>query len=141
MTTHIDAPPVTPPAPLLVRAIQADAAYCAAGGIGAILAAGTLAGWLGVAPGAVLGLGVFLLVYAGTLFWLAATGRVTSRLGWLTVLGNAAWIDGSLLLLFTDWLPLTPAGRWLIGLVGLGVLIFALFQAAGAWQMGRQSPR
>ena len=123
----------------LAQVIRADALYCAAGGVGALVLAGPISGWLGLAgSGYVLVVGVVLLLYAGELFWLTGSGRTSTALGWATVVMNMLWIDGTILLLLTDWLPMAPAGRWLLSLVGVGVALFGLAQAYATWQLRRE---
>jgi len=66
------------------------------------------------------------VLYGGILIWGAG-----SRLHFWARIATALdllWILGTLLLLFTDWLPLTTAGNWLLALAGLGVLVFAILQ-------------
>ena len=45
------------------------------------------------------------------------------------------WVLGSLALVFTDVVPLTTEGRWLIAITADIVLIFALAQLYLAWRM------
>ena len=131
---------VSPAKQFLAQVIRADALYCAAGGVGALVLAGPISRWLGLTgTGYVLGLGVVLLLYAAELFWLTRAGQASTALGWATVVMNMLWIDGTILLLLTDWLPLEPAGRWLLILVGAGVAIFGLAQAYATWQLRGES--
>ena len=131
---------VTPQKNMLARVIQADATYCAAAGAASILFAEPIATMFGLENRLyIMGVGLILVLYAADLFWMVSRGWANTRLGWATVILNLAWIDGTLVLLFTDLLPLQPAGRWLLILAGIGVLIFGLLQAYTTWQLRKSA--
>jgi hypothetical protein len=118
------------PSRFLLRVIRANALYCAGAGLGMFFFPASVAGWLGITQNGILALfGVVMVCYAAILWWggwkrLVEFARIATALDLL-------WIAGSLLILFTNWLPLTRVGIWAVALAADGVLIFAVLQLIG----------
>jgi hypothetical protein len=118
------------PSPLLKWALGADAAV--SGALGAIqcVAAGTLAGVLGL-PGALLaGTGAFLLGYAALLVALARRERVWAWLVAFIVVGNVGWALGCAVLAL-DGGAAGGLGVAYLALQIVGVLAFAGAEGVG----------
>jgi hypothetical protein len=87
-------------ATFLRRVLLVDAATCAATGALLSLDAGPLSPLLGLPAALLLYSGLSLFPIAAFMLW-AATRRSPPFAGvWLVIAGNAAWVFGSLLLLF-----------------------------------------
>jgi hypothetical protein len=91
--------------------------------------------FLGLEPAWVLAvIGVALLFYAAALFQTAAREPLNRQLAVTAIVMDAAWVVGSALILFTNWLPLTTAGWWAVAVVADVVAIFAALQFYGLRQ-------
>lgn len=106
--------------------LKANAAFSALSGLGLIVGWTSVSDWLGVPTAISVGLGLGLLVFAGSVYRIAqnpAPAAVKS-----VILSDLAWVVGAaaVLVLFPD--AMTTAGRWALGLVSLIVADFALLQ-------------
>ena len=81
---------------LLRFALRLDAAGSGALGLVGLAAAAPLADPLGMTAAGLLGTGAFLVAYALALVLLAARPVIPRAAAWTVVLGNAAWVLGSL---------------------------------------------
>ena len=94
----------------LRNALALDAAACAATGLLLSLAAGPLAGLLGLPEGLLRGAGLILLPCAAALAWFASRDSLP-RLAVFAVLGiNLLWIADSILILVAGWFSPTGLG-------------------------------
>ncbi|MGY1640228.1 hypothetical protein ACI782_03735 [Geodermatophilus sp. SYSU D00703] len=117
------------PASLLRVALRLDAVVTGLNGAAYLLAAGPLAGLLGLPAGWLRGAGVFLLAFAAAV-WLVGTrpGPPTVR---TVVAANALWAAGSVVAVLAGLgSPTTVGAAWLV-LQALVVAAFAVLQAAG----------
>ncbi len=78
--------------------------------------------------------GVLLLGYAVALFYGASKSQIDWRVALTFTLMDIGWIVGSLILLFTDWIPFTLTGKWVVAILADSVAVFAALQAWGSWQ-------
>ena len=83
----------------LRRALWLDAATCAAMGVLLTLAATPLASFLGLPSALLAWAGAALFPIAAFMGWLAVREDVSRPLTWIVILGNAAWVLGSALVL------------------------------------------
>ena len=83
----------------LRRVLGLDALTCAAAGALMTGAAQPLANWTGLAPVLLMGAGLSLFPVAALFGWMSRQARVPAGLVWLAVLGNAAWVAASLVVL------------------------------------------
>ena len=83
----------------LRRALWVDACTCLATGTLLVAAASPLASFLGLPPALLLCAGAALFPVAAFMAWLSLKRDVPRRGAWLAVLGNAAWVAGSALVL------------------------------------------
>lgn len=90
------------------------------------------ASWLGIpSTSAVLIAGILLLGWGIFVSQLVRRSQISSTRVWVVILGDLAWVFGSMALLLGSWLPLTKAGIWFIAFVADIVLVFAVVQYLG----------
>ena len=135
MTTHSLRHSAKQPVALTVRA---DGFYTLLVGIGMIIFFNTIGRWLGIEQTGLIAIdGVVLTLYAIGLIWLTRSGQAPVWLGVTIAVLNVLWIDGTVLLLVTDWLPLEPAGRWLLTIIAVGAGIAGAAQFYASWYQHR----
>jgi hypothetical protein len=116
---------------LLRRTLQANAVFSSLSGVFA--GAGPITAFLGLkAPIILIVVGIATLLYAGSLFLTAARPSIDRRSGMMYALIDSAWVIASVVILLTEWVPLTTEGEWAVGLVAVIVAIFAELQFLGA---------
>ncbi len=116
---------------LLRTVLRLDAAASGALGIAAAAGAGVLDTLLGLPADLLLGVGIFLVVYAAGLVLLATRARMPRPAVWVVVLGNAAWVLASLGLAVGLWSALTVLGVVIVLAQAGAVAVFADLQYAG----------
>jgi len=116
---------------LLRLALRVDAAVSGAMGLGFAATATALDGVLGVPAGWLLGLGVIILAWAGTLTWLASRSRIRVGAASAVIALNLAWVADSVLVLLADWFPLTGVGTAFVVAQAIAVVAFAEVQYVG----------
>ena len=109
----------TTPAPLLRKALLADALLSGITGLALALLAGPLATPLGLAVGLLRWSGIILIPYAAFVARLGKRERVQRPLVFIVVACNAVWALDSVLLLVAGWIEPTLLGE-----------VFVLGQAA-----------
>jgi hypothetical protein len=125
-------------APLLRRAMQADAAVSGASGFLLTLLSGPLGALIGLAePDYLLVVGIGLIGYAAWLLFSARRPEVNLWAGRTVILLNVLWVAGSATLLLAAPGLFNSLGQWLVGLVALVVADFALVQYIGLRRAGR----
>ena len=119
------------PSPFLRRVLLLDAASCL--GMGLLLAAvaGPLARWFHLPVALLWQSGVFLLVFAGLLLWMATRAAVPRLLVWAVIIGNALWALDSVLLLASGWVAPNALGGVFITAQALVVGVLAALEHAG----------
>ncbi len=122
--------------------LRADAFLCAATALALLIGAGPIASLMGLTDAVPLyATAVALAAYVAALFYIAAQEHLNLRAALLGPAVNLACAALSAALLVTDWLPLSLEGRWLIGIMGLGVLGLAVLQIYGLWRSNSPQPR
>ena len=120
--------------PGLRRAMRANAIFSGLSGLIALVASRSIAEWTGIpAPAALIGLGVMLIGYEIALFWTTAQSDVAGY-GRIAVGLDVVWVLASMVLLLSDWLPLTTAGKWTVGVLAEIVFWFAVWQGYMLWK-------
>ncbi|MBA2318081.1 MAG: hypothetical protein H0V93_09965 [Euzebyales bacterium] len=116
------------PADPLTRSLAVDAVVSA--GTGVLLAAGSglLDEVLGIPPGWLLGLGLFMVVY-GIDVGLVAARPAWHRIAPAIVVGNSAWVTASIVLVLGGWFDLTALGVAFVLAQAAIVAAFAVMQA------------
>ncbi len=117
----------TRPQTMLRRFIALDAVVTGANGLAYALASGPLGDLLGVDPGLLLGLGLFLTAFAAGVAWLASRPQPPALAVKLVVDANLLWAVLSLVAL-AAWLDPTTAGLVWTPMQAGTVAGFALLQ-------------
>jgi hypothetical protein len=121
---------------LLRRAMRANGGFSGISGLVCLLAADALVSFTGIPETFVFRiLGVILLIFAADLFWVTSREKVNIWFGITAVILDIAWVIGSVILLMSNFLPLTIAGKWSILLLAEAVSIFALVQGYAVWKI------
>lgn len=121
---------------LLIRWIRLDALVSGASGLVAAAGAFALDGVLGVSAAFLVGLGIFLLAYAGLLLLLARRGAPTPGAR-AVIAGNSLWVAASVVAVIADWLTLTTAGTVVALSQAAAVALIAEAQWVGLRRRGR----
>ena len=133
MTTHAQALP-TRISPLRL-VLRADAAVSFVSGVALVAGAKPIASLVGGFSPLVLAIVGALCMAVAVLMWrVAASEPLNRRFAWALAIGNCDWVIASAVILFTGWLPLTPAGWWLVLAQALAVDAVA---AAQVWLLVR----
>jgi len=121
----------------LRRTLLADAALSALCAIPCLLDAKPLAAWLGISESFVLVIiGVGLLLFAADVAWIATRPQLDRRAATLILGLNIAWVVVSAILLLTDWVAFSSAGKWAIAGIADGVAVLAILEYCGLRQIG-----
>ena len=121
-----------PSSTLLRRALQGNGAFSTLSGLATLLGANAVAAFTGIEPAVVfIVLGLSLLLFAAGLFWMTRETAVNPTLARIVIILDVLWVVGSIILLLSNALPLTVAGKWAIGLVADMVALFAILQYIG----------
>lgn len=119
------------PSPLLRLALRIDAVGSAAVGAVQLAFTSALAQATLIPPVVLWGSGLFMLVYAATLAWLARAPQLWRGLVQFIAVGNVGWTVGSLVLASGVGLAPSGLGAAYITAQALAVLGFAVLQFAG----------
>lgn len=124
------------PVTSLRRFLALDAVVTGANGLVYAALSGPVAELLGVGRGLVLGIGVFLLVYAAEVAWLASRREPSAFLTKMVIEANYAWAVLSVVALFV-WFDATAVGTFWIPAQALVVAGFAVLQQMALKETGR----
>lgn len=120
------------PDSLLRNALRANAAFCSASALLAILGGGMLVNFLGAGTSLFfIGLGALLALHATILYYGTTQGRISRTLAWYAIAGDLGWVLASAMLLLTDAFGLSDAGKWATLIVADIVLVFVIVQIVG----------
>jgi hypothetical protein len=114
---------------LLPLVLRFDALTCVAMGLLLSVFPDPLAGLLGLPAQLLLACGLALFPCAALMVMAARSERPPAALVWLVILGNAAWVAGSLYLWF-HW-PLTGLGQIFVMGQALAVLVLVELEYSG----------
>lgn len=114
---------------LLHLALRSDAASGLALGLPLVALADPLAAWLGLPASLLLACGLALFPFAALMLLAARSAHPPAALVWLILLGNAAWVLGSVYLWFT--LPLTGLGQLFLVAQALVVVLLTELEYMG----------
>lgn len=110
MEAAIRRPNPIQPSPLLRLALYTDAVGSGAVGVLMLAGAGVLTGPLGLPAGLLQGVGLFVLLYAAGIAWLAARPALPAWVYGAVIGLNLVWAADSLLLLASGWVAPTALG-------------------------------
>ena len=117
--------------PILRRALLLDAVATGATALLLVLGAGLLADLLGLPSALMRVAGLILVPFVGLVAWTASQARPPAGAVWTIILGNAAWVAASLVLLVSGWVAPTALGYAFVIAQALAVGIFAELQVMG----------
>jgi len=115
----------------LRRALLLDAAASGAMGVLFLLAAGSLAGLLGLPVALLRYVGAFLILFAAALLWIATRSNAPAAVIRVIVVGNVLWVAASVFLLVSGFVSPTPLGEAVILAQAVVVLVFAYLEYSG----------
>jgi hypothetical protein len=117
---------------LLRNALFGNSAFSFLSGVAALLFSKAIASFLGLsASWILLVLGVALIVYGVEIYLAARAEPVHKSIAKFAVYADLVWVLGSAVLIFTNLVSFTTAGKWAIALIADVVLVFAIFQYVG----------
>jgi hypothetical protein len=125
------ASPLTRTGGLLRLALRLDAVVTGANGAAYLLGASLLDGPLGLSPGLLRGVGVFLLVYAAAVWFVATRHPIPAPAVEAVVGANLLWAAGSVAAAVVGIGSLTAVGAGWLVLQAAVVAGFAAAQVAG----------
>ncbi len=124
---------------LLRNAFRINAVFSGLSGLVALFGAGFLVSLTGIElPWLFRGLGIMLLGFAANLLWYASRPTKVWE-AWSIVVSDIAWVLGSAVILFSDWVPLTTEGWWLVAVIADIVAVFAAIQIVALWKSPQPS--
>lgn len=126
---------------LIRSALRANALFSTVSGLLFVLAASSIAEFLGIHQSRILGLltgagfilvlGLAILAFAGLLFYMTTRPVLDLSLARAVFVLDVAWVIVSLLILLSGALPLTTAGSWAVLIVSDIVAVFAIAEYVG----------
>jgi len=123
------------PSIFLRYSLRANAWFSGLSGLVFLFAAEPLATFLGLdTPWIIRLLGLGLLGYAFWLHLIVSRPTLDCREVWSAIALDGAWVISSAVLLISDLLPLTIAGRWAMGITTDLVALFAVLQMVGLFK-------
>ncbi|BCJ78119.1 hypothetical protein CS0771_76630 [Catellatospora sp. IY07-71] len=128
--TH-DATPLASPERLLRHALLADTAATGAVGALAAVGSGPLGELLGLPPGLLLPVGIFLLAYAALVALIGTRRRISRPAVWSVIATNGLWTVASVVLVLGGWFELTTLGTVFVLGQAAAVAAFAELQYLG----------
>lgn len=141
MTTQVtyQTKPVAKDSTTFLRTIlKENGVFSTVSGLAFIGAATPIATFLGFEMPLILTIiGVGLLLFAADLFYIATRPVLNQYLVIGIIIADVIWVIGSIILLVTDFVPLTTAGQWAVGIVAAIVALFAQLQVYGLSRIKR----
>jgi hypothetical protein len=119
------------PAQFLRTVLTVDALTCLATGLASLSLGPMLAGVLGLSTGLLQGSGAALLAVAAFIAFAAKTTPPAPWAVWVVVLGNAAWVLGSVLLLVAGFESPTALGTAYVIAQAVVVAVLAELEYTG----------
>lgn len=108
--------------------LNANAMFSFTSGLFFILAARPLAEFLGTMPPVMYALAVVMFGYAALIAFNTHRPTISREFTLFTVIGDAAWVLLSIILLLAPGFGFTPEAKWAIGVTAICVDIFATLQ-------------
>lgn len=123
---------------LLRTTLLVNAATSGAAGLTSALAPAWVAGLIGAGPVWFwIALGIGLVGYAALLVWTARMAVPDPRMVWFAIVSDEVWVVASAAVLIGLPDLLTPLGEWIVAVMAVGVLDFAILQWLGLRRMNR----
>lgn len=109
--------------------LYGNAIFSGVSGLLLILASRPIAAFLGLdMPLPILILGIGLVGYAALIYINASRAEISRSFVLFAVVCDSIWVLLSIILLLTDWVPFSVAGKWAVGIVAAIVDVFATLQ-------------
>ncbi|OGO73835.1 MAG: hypothetical protein A3K41_08090 [Chloroflexi bacterium RIFOXYD12_FULL_57_15] len=115
----------------LRRVLDANAVFSATSGLFFLVAARPLAEFLGTTPLVMTILTIILFGYAALIAFNTSRPAISRGSALFTVIGDSAWVLGSILLLVLPLFDFTSDAKWAIGITAICVDMFATLQFLG----------
>jgi len=112
----------------LRRVLDANAVFSATSGLFFFVAAKPLAEFLGASLLIMNILAIVMFGYSALIAFNTSRPVISRGFTLFTVIGDSAWVLGSILLLVTPWFTYTSDAKWAIGLTAICVDLFATLQ-------------
>ena len=128
------------PSLFLRRALLADAIFSGVSAVLLTLGASVLASLLNLPLALLRETGLFLVAYAALVGWLGTRQSIPKPLGWIVIVGNAAWALASIALLFSGWVTPNLLGEAAVAMQAIAVGVFAELQYVGLRRSGVALP-
>lgn len=117
---------------LLRRTLAVNATFSGASGVALIVFSGPLDRFMDLGlPWLLIAVGAGLLGFAALIALNLRRPQLSRAEAWLTSASDLAWVAGSAIVVFAFPDLLSTGGKWLVGLVAVGVADFALLQGLG----------
>lgn len=114
--------------PNLLHILNANAMFSFTSGLFFLLAVKPLAGFLGATFAVLYALAFVMFGYAALIAFNTHRPTVSRSFTLFTVIGDSAWVLGSILLLVLPLFHFTADAKWAIGITAICVDIFATLQ-------------
>ena len=123
---------------LLKNALYGNSAFSFISGLAFLLFSKGVAAFLGIsASWVILVLGVGLMLYGWQIFNAVQSSPINTAFARFAVYADLIWVVLSALLIFTNFIAFTTAGKWGIAVVADIVLTFAILQYVGLKRIAR----
>ena len=114
---------------LLHTILRLNAAFSGIFGLAFLIFPARFASWMGIpSPAALTATAVLLLAWELYAIQLVREPVISPAKVWVVIVGDLAWVLGSVVLLLGSFLPLTTAGKWFVAVIADVVLTFAVVQ-------------
>lgn len=119
----------------LRTALKTNAAFSLLSGLALTFASGPIAAYMGFdRPVIFLVVGIFLLIFAADVWYVATRPKIDSRWAQAIFWGDVLWVVGTAVILITGIAGFNTAGRWLFLIVADIVAALAFWQGWGIWK-------
>lgn len=115
----------------LRRILLADALTCVVTGLLMLAGAPVLEPWFGLPSALLQAAGILLLPIAAFIAFAGTRARLSHRMVWAVIAGNALWVMASIALLLSGWVTPTMPGQAFIVVQALAVAVLAKLEYFG----------
>lgn len=123
---------------LLKNALYGNSIFSLTSGLAFVLFSKAIANFIGLsASWIILSLGTGLLLYGWQIHTAAKADPINTGFAQFAVYADLIWVLGSVILIFTNLVAFTTAGKWGIAFIADIVLVFAILQYVGLRRLAR----
>lgn len=123
---------------LLRNALDGNSIFCSTSGLAFALFSTPIATFLGLSSSwIILVLSIGLLLYGIEVFLFAKKESISAGFVKFVISADLAWVLGSVVLIFSNLVSFTAAGKWAIAIIADIVLVFAILQYVGLSRMAK----